>query len=138
MTNEQAVALYFQLTGDIRTLWFAFGGLAVLFVGWLLTRKDRLRAAQRLALTIGWFASAGYLASALTNRYTLLTALVGDIAKYQQTSELMKAISSLSSTYPTHTVFVFGAVGAISFAAMLLVWSNIALAQGSGSKQSDA
>ena len=138
MTTDQAVALYLQVTGDIRTLWFSFGAVTVLFLGWLLAKREPLRLAQRLALTIGWFASAGYLASALTNRYILVTALVADISKLQQTSELVKAISSLAARYTAHTVFVHGAVGAISVAAMLLVWTNLAVGLSSGTKRGDA
>lgn len=126
MTADQSIALYLQLTADIRSLWFAFGGLAVLFVGWLLARKEGLRVSQRLALTIGWFACAGYLASALNNRYILVNAVIADAAKLPPASELASAIASLSAVYSAHTVFVLGAVGALSLAAMLLVWTNVA------------
>lgn len=42
MTPEQAISLYMQLTGDIHAYWVAFGAVAVLIVGWLLSRKVKL------------------------------------------------------------------------------------------------
>jgi hypothetical protein len=62
MTPEQLISLYFQITSDIRSLWFSFGGVTVLITGWLLSRKNALRVTQRLALSIGWLSVTGYVA----------------------------------------------------------------------------
>jgi LPXTG-motif cell wall-anchored protein len=127
MTQEQSISLYLQLTGDIRSLWFAFGGLAVVVAGWLLARKHALGASQRLALTIGWLSASGYLGSALMNRYRLAAALVAEVKSGNPQSAVAKAIAAGSDLYEHYDLFVWGSLGAISVAAMLLIWSNVAV-----------
>ena len=99
MTQEQAISLYLQLTGDIRSLWFAFGGLAVVVAGWLLARKRPIGASQRLALTIGWLSASGYLGSAIMSRYRLAAALVAEVKSANPQSAVTKAIAASSDLY---------------------------------------
>ena len=127
MSQEQLFALYMQLTGDLRSLWFAFGGLTVVIAGWLLSRKQMLRASQRIALSIGWLSATGYLGSALTSRYRLLAAVATDIGALPSQSGIARAIGEGKGYYEHASVFVFGALGAISVAAMVLIWTNVAV-----------
>jgi hypothetical protein len=124
---EQLIQLYLQLTGDVRSLWFAFGAVTVIIAGWLLARKRALGTAQRMALSIGWFSVTGYVGSSLMNRYRLLAAVVSDIAKAESPSSVTAAIAEASRFYEHHEVFVYGSLAALSVGAILLIWSNIAV-----------
>ena len=125
MDSTQAISLYLQLTDDVHVYWASMGGLIVLIVGWILTRNESLGAGQRIALTIGWFAAAGYLASSLTNRYHLLAALSLDIASGELEQRTLQVIAELSPIYALSGTIVWTSFGTISLGAMLLIWTNI-------------
>ena len=127
MSQDQLVQLYLQLTSDIRSLWFGFGGLTVVVAGWLLSRKRPLTTSQRLALSIGWLGASGYLGSSLMNRYRLASAVVVDIKGTNSQVGLLKAIAEASPLYEHYSIFVWGSLGAICIGALLLIWSNIAV-----------
>jgi hypothetical protein len=126
MTPEQAISLYMQLTGDIHAYWVAFGAVAVLIVGWLLSRKAKLQLSQRVSLTIGWFAAAGYLGSSLMNRYRLVSALAQDVETLKSDIGVLKVIAELSPIYQHYETIVWTSFGAISIGALLLIWTNVA------------
>ena len=127
MTQDQLVQLYLQLTNDIRSLWFGFGGLAVVVAGWLLSRKRLLSASQRIALSIGWLGASGYLGSSLMNRYRLTLAVVQDLKGASAHSGIAKAVVDASPLFENYSLFVWSSLGAICIAALLLIWSNIAV-----------
>jgi hypothetical protein len=127
MPQDQLVQLYLQLTSDIRSLWFGFGGLTVVVAGWLLSRKRKLDLSQRLALTIGWLGATGYLGSSLMNRYRLTSAVVADIKGTSPQAGLVMAIAEASPLYEHYSIFVWGSLTAICIGALLLIWSNIAV-----------
>ena len=136
MSGEHAISLYLQLTGDIHAYWVAFGALTILVTGWLLTRKAKLGISQRAALTIGWFAGAGYLGSGLMNRYRLVAALSSDVKKIKSDLGMLQVIAELSPIYQHYEVIVWASMAAISVGALLLIWSNVAT-QPSQSTKSD-
>ena len=125
MNAEQAISLYLKLTGDIHAYWAAFGALTVLIVGWLLAGKARLRVSQRVALTIGWFAASGYLASSLMNRYSLVSALAQDMKALPE-MRVLHAITELGPLYLSYQTIVWTSFGAISIGTLLLVWTDVA------------
>ena len=126
MSLEQAISLYLQFTNDIRAYWVAFGALIVLILGWILSRKTSLRFSQRVGLTIGWFAASGYLASSLMNRYRLVAALAQDIEKVKSDISVLKAISEFGPIYQHYETIVWTSFGAISIAALVVIWTNVA------------
>jgi len=115
-----------QLTSDIHAYWVAFGALTVLIVGWLLSRKAKLRFSQRVSLTIGWFAASGYLGSSLMNRYRLVSALSKDVQTLKSDIGVLKVIAELSPLYQYYETIVWTSFGAISLGALLLIWTNVA------------
>src|SRR4249920_1951968 len=125
MSSEQVISLYLQLTSDIHTYWGAFGALAILMVGWLLTRKTTLRFSQRVALTIGWFAASGYLGSSLMNRYRLVAALAQDASALKSEINVLKLIGELGPLYQHYETIVWTSFGAISIGALVLIWTNV-------------
>ena len=125
MSSEEILSFYLQLTDDIHTYWVSFGALTTLIVGWLLSRKRGIRIGQRLALTIGWFAAAGYLGSSLMNRYRLVAALSQDARDRPSIENVLNVVTELSGIYRHYEIIVWTSFGLISFAAMLLVWSNL-------------
>jgi hypothetical protein len=132
MSSEQAISLYLQLTNDIHAYWGAFGALTVLILGWLLSRKTTLRFSQRIALTVGWFAAAGYLGSGLMNRYRLVAALAQDVETLKSGTRLLKVIAETGPLYQHYETIVWTSFGAISIGALVLIWTNIAHHPSSG------
>lgn len=126
MNTDQAISLYLKLTGDIHAYWAAFGALTVLIAGWLLAGKTRLRLSQRLALTIGWFAASGYLASGLMNRYSLVSALAQDMKVVKPEMRVLSAIAELGPLYLHYETIVWTSFGAVSIGALLLIWTDVA------------
>jgi len=126
MSPEKAISLYLQLTSDIHTYWGAFGALTVLILGWLLSRKTKLRFSQRVALTIGWFAASGYLGSSLMNRYRLVAALAQDVEAIKSDTSVLRAIAELGPLYQHYELIVWTSFGAISIGALVLIWTNVA------------
>lgn len=122
MTSEQAISLYLKLTNDIHAYWGAFGALVTVIVGWLLSRKERPSLSQRIALTVGWFAAGGYLASSLMNRYQLVYALSQDLSG--QTLNVLNAVANLGPLYKHYEEIVWLSFGLISLAAIFLIWSH--------------
>lgn len=135
MSPEEAVSLYLRLTNDIHAYWAAFGAVTVLIVGWLLSRKTSLRLGQRVGLTIGWFAATGYLGSSLMNRYRLVAALSQDVQALKSSGSLLQAIAELGPIYQHYEIIVWTSFGLLSLAAMLLIWSNVAIERAPGPDQ---
>jgi len=135
MKPEEAISLYLRLTNDIHAYWVAFGAVTVLIVGWLLSRKTGLRCGQRVALTIGWFAATGYLGSSLMNRYRLVAALSEDAQVLKSSGSLLRAIAELGPIYQHYETIVWTSFGLLSIAAVLLIWSNVAIEQAPESDQ---
>ncbi len=127
MNSEQAISLYLELTDDVHAYWAALGGLIVLIVGWIISRKRLLSSGQRVALTIGWFAAAGYLASSLMNRYQLLAALSKDVAGWNPDIGILVIIAEFSPIYGHFETIVWTSFGIVSLGAMLLIWTNVAI-----------
>jgi len=130
MNTDKAASLYLELTSDIHAYWAAFGAVTVLSVGWLLSRKTRLRSAQRVGMTIGWFAAASYLASSLINRYRILKALLNDVSaligkKAIPDSHLIQALTEYQGAYQHYGTIVWTSFGLISFGVLFLIWSNL-------------
>ena len=135
MSTQDFLSFYLQLTDDIHTYWVSFGALTTLIVGWLLSRKTGIRIGQRMALTIGWFTAAGYLGSSLMNRYRLVAALSQDVKARPSSENVLSMIAELSGIYRHYEVIVWTSFGLISFAAMLLIWSNLAVHGENGEKK---
>jgi hypothetical protein len=132
MSPDEAVSLYLRLTNDIHAYWGAFGAVTVLIVGWLLSRKTDLRFGQRVALTIGWFAATGYLGSSLMNRYRLVAALSEDVQALKSGRRVLRAIAELGPIYQHYETIVWTSFGLLSVAAMLLIWSSVAIERAPG------
>nr|CAP47636.1 putative integron gene cassette protein [uncultured bacterium] len=132
MSSEEILSLYLRLTDDIHTYWVSFGALTALIVGWLLSRKKKVRFGQRIALSIGWFAAAGYLGASLMNRYRLVSALSQDVKSRTPGENVLTVIAELGGVYQGYEVIVWTSFGLISCAAMLLIWSNLAFHRENG------
>jgi hypothetical protein len=126
MEQDRAIDLYLLLTDTIHSYWLGFGAITVILVGWTLSRKTGLRFAQRIALTIGWFASAGYLGSGLMNRYKLVAALTQDIQSLESQSKMLEEIEKLSPIYQQYETLVWSSFGFISMGVLILIWTNVA------------
>ena len=130
MTEQQALDLYFNLTESIHAYWGAFGAVAIVLFGWVLSRKKAINVSQRIALSIGWFASAGYLSSSLMGKYRLLNALVKDIQSLQLSSHLTKTnllseITKYSTAYEYYELLVWSSSCFITLGILFVLWSNL-------------
>ena len=125
MEPDRAIDLYLTLTDTIHSYWIGFGAITAILVGWVLSRTSKLRFSQRVALTIGWFASAGYLGSSLMNRYKLVAALTQDIQGLGKNSRVLVEIEKLGPIYQQFETLVWSSFGFISFGLLVLIWSNV-------------
>jgi len=137
MNPEELLSVYLRLTNDIHSYWAGFGALTILIVGWLLSRKKGIRFVQRIALTVGWFAVSGYLGACLINRYRLVSALSQDVQSIPPNKNVLKVIAELSPIYQHFEAIVWTSFGLISFAAMLLIWSDISIEKASNTTGRD-
>lgn len=125
MEQDRAIDLYLVLTDTIHSYWLGFGALTVIIVGWALSRRADLKLAQRIALTIGWFASAGYLGSSLMNRYKLVAALTEDVKDLEKKGRVLEEIEKLGPIYQHYETLVWSSFGFISVGVLMLIWTNV-------------
>jgi len=130
MTEQQALDIYLNLTDSIHTNWGAFGAVAIVLFGWVLSSNKQINISQKIALSIGWLAAAGYISSSLMGKYRLLNALVKDIEELQRNSQLTKTnilneITEFSSAYASYEIIVWSSFGFITFGIFTVIWSNL-------------
>jgi hypothetical protein len=125
MEQDRAVDLYLALTDTIHSYWLGFGAITVILVGWVLSRNTSLKLSQRVALTIGWFSSAGYLGSSLMNRYKLVSAHIQDIQVLENKNRVLEVVERLDPIYQHHETLVWTSFGFISLGVMVLIWTNV-------------
>ncbi len=130
MSQEQALSLYLELSESIHAYWAGFGVVAILLFGWVISRDSPPNLSQRITLTLGWFVAGGYLTSSLREIYRIMHAVSQDLltlrkAHPQNDSNVLQAITELSSVYERYEILVWMSFGLISICVLFVVWSNV-------------
>ncbi len=130
MTFKDALSLYIGITHDIHIYWMAFGGIATVFIGWILLSIQKLNNTQKIFYSIGYFTVSAFIISRIMSRYWLLDALIKDINILKLTEEiqctnLLEVVTHYGPVYSQFSKLVWLSYSLISALFLVVIWGNL-------------